>query len=502
MIILLGNMLFPDHGSLPLHHQQVFMAEDAGFCRLFPYHKHKLILYLAAMRHHRDRLQAQGFRVMYWELTENRQHLSYEDKLHQALQQTQDPEIHTYEIEDRDFAQRLEHFCQARGIRLITYPTPMFLTSRAEFGAWGQSRKKLFMASFYQQQRQRLGILVDAQNKPIGGQWSFDQDNRQKLPNQVNVPELNLPAWTEHVKAVAALVEKLFPQHPGQASNFWLPVTPEAAQAWLTQFLQERLAQFGPYEDALPSRSPFVFHSVLSPLLNIGLLTPAQVLQATLEFAQAQRIPLNSLEGFIRQIIGWREYVRGAYWAVGEVQASRNFFDHQRGLTGAWQQGTTGLVPVDRVMQRLQQRGYAHHIERLMVLSNAMLLCEIQPQQIFAWFMAGFVDSAAWVMGPNVYGMGQFADGGLMMTKPYISGSNYLRKMGDYPKGAWTEIWDGLYWRFVSRKRDYFAQNPRLLPVIRTFDKMNSNRKEKVLGLAEEFIATQTTDLTKNVNKC
>lgn len=492
MIILLGNMLFAGHHSLPWADHPCFMAEDFGFCTAFPYHKHKLMLYLGAMRHQRQVLETAGRRVIYWELTPENQHLTYEDKLLQALRQTQDQEIHTYEIEDRGFSQRLQQFCQAQAIRLITYPTPMFLTRREEFPEIGPGRKRLFMADFYKKQRQRLGILLDPTGKPEGGQWSFDQENRRRLPGDVFVPNVTFPAWTEIVKTVAQLVDQLFPLHPGQTKDFWLPVTHTAAQAWLAEFLTTRLSQFGPYEDALPSRSPFVFHSVLSPLLNIGLLTPQQVLSATLEFATEHPISLNSLEGFIRQVIGWREYVRGAYWSVGEQQETLNFFNHQRQLREAWQTGTTGLIPVDRVMERLHQRSYAHHIERLMVMSNAMLLCEIAPKAVFDWFMAWFVDSAAWVMGPNVYGMGQFADGGLMMTKPYISGSNYLRKMGDYPSGAWQEVWDGLYWRFVDAKRDYLAQNPRLLPMLRTFDRLESTRKERILGLAEAAISDLT----------
>lgn len=493
MIVLLGNMLFPHHRDLPCDAQAFFMAEDFGFCTAFPYHKHKLMLYLGAMRHQRQVLEAQGRRVIYWELNPENQHLTYEDKLLQALTETQDRDIHTYEIEDRVFSQRLNHFCQDQAIRLITYPTPMFLTSRDEFPGLGQGRKRLFMANFYQKQRQRLGILLDQGGQPEGGQWSFDQENRRRLPGGVIVPDVTFPAWTETVKTVAQLVDQLFPLHPGRTEDFWLPVTHDAAQAWLREFLITRLSQFGPYEDALPSRTPFVFHSLLSPLLNIGLLTPQQVLTTTLEFSVEHPIPLNSLEGFIRQIIGWREYVRGAYWALGSQQETSNFFNHQRRLSGAWQTGKTGLVPVDRVIERLTLRGYAHHIERLMVISNAMLLCEIAPDGVFAWFMAWFVDSAAWVMGPNVYGMGQFADGGRMMTKPYISGSNYLRKMGDYPSGAWQEVWDGLYWRFIETQRDYFAQNPRLLPMLRTFDRLDLTRKQRILGLAAEAILDLTT---------
>jgi deoxyribodipyrimidine photolyase-related protein len=492
MIVLLGNMLFADHSALALQ-QPVFMAEDWQLCTCFKYHKHKLILYLAAMRHHCDRLRDQGLTVEYCQLSLETKTLTYEDKLLAAVKKFQATTIETYTIENREFSDRLERFCQTHGLELIIHDSPLFLTSHSEFQAYRSRYKRLFMGDFYKLQRQRLGVLLDPGQQPIGGKWSLDDQNRQALPKGITVPELPWPTPTNHVQAVSALVDRLFSDHPGASENFWLPVTHEAALSWLDDFLQHRLAQFGPYEDALPTRSAFVFHSVLSPLINIGLLTPAAVLQSTLTYAEEHPVSLNSLEGFVRQIIGWREYIRGVYWTIGDRQVQSNAFNHTRQLTNTWYDGSTGLLPLDFTIKRVQERGWAHHIERLMVISNAMLLAEVHPDQVYRWFMELFVDSADWVMVPNVYGMGQFADGGLMMTKPYVSGSNYLLKMGDFAKGDWCDIWDGLYWRFVDRKRDILAKNPRMNMTLNTFAKMNSDRKQKILAAAEQFIQEKTS---------
>ncbi len=491
MIILLGNMLFPDHSRLPVG-TPVFMAEDRGLCTHFKYHKHKLILYLAAMRHHRDTLRAQGVQVEYHELTARNQTLSYEDKLAQGVQKFRANKIDTYTIEGHFFRKRIESFCQAQKLELHQHDSPLFLTTTRQFQEYRSRYKRLFMADFYKLQRQRLGILISADNKPAGGKWSFDEQNRQALPSSLNVPKLQLAEPTQHTQAVSKLVDQLFPDHSGQTEDFWLPVTREGALEWLEAFLRDRFAQFGPYEDALSTGEPFVFHSIISPLQNIGLLTPQEVVSAALDHAANHDIPLNSLEGFVRQIIGWREYIRGVYQEIGEAQGNSNTFGHERQLTDAWYAGTTGLPPVDLVIRQVQRRGWAHHIERLMVISNIMLLANVHPDEVYRWFMELFVDSSDWVMVPNVYGMGQFADGGLMVTKPYISSSNYLLKMGNFQKGDWCDIWDGLYWRFVDQKRETLSQNPRTKMMLRTFERMNQPRKQKILTAAEAFIQTKT----------
>jgi deoxyribodipyrimidine photolyase-related protein len=492
MIILFGNMLFPDHGRLPLRQMPVFMAEDEGLCTHFKFHKHKLILILAAMRHHRDGLRAQGVTVEYCELMFEGRSPTYTEHLWQAVQKYGTTELHTYTIEDHGMRDRLQTFCAIHSLKLITYDSPLFLTTHDQFQDYRDRYKRLFMGDFYKMQRRRLGILMDQAGEPEGGQWSYDDQNRKPLPKKIEVPQLSSPEPTRHVKDVGALVEAKFSDHPGHSANFWLPVTRSGTLTWLHQFLSERFAQFGPYEDALSTQEPFVFHSVISPMLNLGILTPQEVVEAALNYAANHEIPLNSLEGFVRQIIGWREYIRGVYHAIAPTQRQQNVLQHTRLLTADWYNGTTGLVPVDQVIQRVQQRGWAHHIERLMVMSNAMLLAEVHPDAVFQWFMELFVDSADWVMVPNVYGMGQFADGGQMMTKPYISGSNYLNKMGDYAKGDWCEVWDGLYWRFVDRKKDRLIRNPRLSMMVKTLDKMQPERRQHIFAKAAAFIQAKT----------
>ena len=234
--------------------------------------------------------------------------------------------------------------------------------------------------------------------------------------------------------------------------------------------------------------SNFLFHSMLSPLLNVGLLTPKEVIASALNHAESNDIPLNSLEGFIRQIIGWREFIRGVYQEKSEIELKSNYWDHKNKINSNWYEGTTGLDPLDDVIRMVNEYGYTHHIPRLMILSNIFTLCEIDPKDIYRWFMEMFVDSSEWVMVPNVFGMGTFADGGIMSTKPYTCGSNYVLKMSNYKKGPWCEVLDGLYWRFTEKHRDFYESNPRLSILTRSLDKMNPERKERIFALADEFI--------------
>ncbi|MEM9650280.1 MAG: cryptochrome/photolyase family protein, partial [Bacteroidota bacterium] len=259
-------------------------------------------------------------------------------------------------------------------------------------------------------------------------------------------------------------------------------------QKWFRQFLDYRFADFGTYEDAIVLEHSFLNHSVLTPMLNVGLITPQEVIDNALEYAQENGIPINSTEGFVRQVIGWREFIRGIYESRGTNQRTYNFWGFSKKIPSAFYDGSTGIYPIDQTIKKVLQTGYCHHIERLMVLGNFMILCEFDPDEVYGWFMELFIDAYDWVMVPNVYGMSQFADGGLMATKPYISGSNYLMKMSNYPKGAWQAIWDGLFWRFMDKHRSFFLKNPRLGMLVRTFDKMNAEKKAMHLKNAEAFL--------------
>ncbi|MFM8347957.1 MAG: cryptochrome/photolyase family protein, partial [Bacteroidota bacterium] len=322
------------------------------------------------------------------------------------------------------------------------------------------------------------------------GKWSFDAENRERWPKGLPPPLFTgAPRVTLHQEA-EHYVQENFVNNPGAISGTWeYPVTHSQASDWLDQFLQHRFAGFGRFEDAMVSRESVLHHSVITPMLNTGLLTIQQVLDRTIDFAREHQVPFNSVEGFVRQVVGWREFIRAVYVREGRKQRTTNYWGFTRPMPASFYDGTTGIVPVDSVIKKLLATGYSHHIERLMVLGNFMLLCEIHPDAVYKWFMELYVDAYDWVMVPNVYGMSQFADGGLMCTKPYISGSNYLLKMSDFRADpSWTSVWDALFWRFMHVHRDFFGQNPRLGMLLRTLDKMDAAKRNALLMKADEFL--------------
>lgn len=502
LTLILGDQLHRHwFSSSPLQldaGSQVLMIEDLAVASAYRYHRLRLLHTFVAMRSFRDALVARGIPVHYHELSAS-QALPFWQRLEVELQALPGPErgLQVAAIADRRFAQTLERFCAERALPLTVLPSPAFLESVAASRDWFSGQKRPRMASFYQRQRRRLGILLEADGSPMGGRWSFDADNRRRLPKGYSEPPLPALVASPHEAAVRQLISRHFAQHPGELGPLWLPWDHAGADAWLQRFLAERLDGFGPYEDAISRRFDTLNHSLLSPLLNIGLLTPDAVLDATLARAEARHqqgspVPLASLEGFLRQLIGWREFVRGIDLVFGEQQAQSNVWQHRRRLAPCWEDGSTGMPPLDGAIQRLNRLAYNHHIERLMVICNLMQLCEIEPQEVHRWFMERYLDSYEWVMGPNVYGMGLMSDGGIFATKPYICGSNYILKMGDYGKGPWCEIWDGLYWRFIDRHREVFQANPRLAMMVRLLERMDPQRRQELNTKAEAFLAQAT----------
>jgi deoxyribodipyrimidine photolyase-related protein len=491
LLVLFGNQLFAPRHLPPKTDISIYMAEDRGLCTYVRHHQQKIVLFLAAMRAYADELEAAGYQVHY-QLFDADRPGTYEDRLEQFLQEREFAEIRHFEIEDKPMEQRLIDFAASHDLSRTELRSPMFSCSRAEFAAFAKDQKRLVMGDFYKQQRKRLGILVDRKGRPRGGRWTFDEDNRKKLPKNVEPPALNWPEPAGHVTAVVDLVNEHFADHPGRAEDFRWPTTREQAKAWLDEFVDSRLRDFGPYEDAMTERSATVFHSVLSPSLNLGLLTPDEAIDAVIE--RADEMPLQSVEGFVRQVIGWREFVRGIYRQFSKQQEQNNFWGHQRGMTAAWYSGTTGIPPLDDAITTAIDLGWTHHIPRLMVLGNLMTLSEIRPNLAHRWFMEMYVDSSEWVMGPNVHGMGIFSDGGIFATKPYICGSNYMLKMSDYKKGDWCDIVDGLYWRFVDKHRDFFSANPRSALMPKALDRLKEDRKALIFDAAERFLDDFTVD--------
>ena len=487
LLVVLGNQLFPVEYLDGVACAGVFMAEDLGLCTDVRHHQQKIVLFLAAMRHYADTLRRNGFTVHYRQLDPSDKR-PYEEKLDDSIAASGCNAIVHFEIEDKPMEQRIVAYAEGAGLRRTVLRSPMFLCSRERFRDFSRGKESLRMAEFYKQERRRLHLLTDAAGMPEGGQWSFDAENRKKLPKSVQPPAIPATPPTAHVADLIPLVADTFSGHPGSAADFAWPVTRDAALQSLDAFLRERFQQFGPYEDAMTTRSDTVFHSVLSPLLNLGLLTPAEVVQRAVDVGRESNVPLQSVEGFIRQVIGWREFIRGVYREYGERQAAGNFWAATRQMTADWYDGTTGILPLDHTIKVAQRRGWTHHIPRLMVLGNLMTLCEIRPPEAYRWFMEMYVDSSDWVMGPNVYGMGIFSDGGIFATKPYICGSNYILKMSDFGRGDWCEIVDGLYWRFIDKHRGFFASNARLALMPRALDRIETSRRERIFAAAESFL--------------
>lgn len=505
VFVVLGNQLFPTAEVKNYRDASFFMAEDLGLCTYVRHHRQKILLFLAAMRAHADELRGYGCDVHYEKLEDQsgpELQTKYETKIERFIDGKGFKKLVMFEIEDTFFERRIEAFAEERGLELEFVRSPMFVTSRPGFAAYlDETSGRPFMARFYEWQRRRLDLLMDHDDKPVGGRWSFDDENRKKLPGKIDIPETAWATPTGHVAAVRKVVEERFADHPGRLPDggaFWLPTTRRQALAWLRAFLDERFREFGPYEDALSDRDDVLFHSVLSPMMNLGLITPGEIVERAVEHAEASEgdVPINSLEGFVRQIVGWREFVRGVYRHYDQKQSSTNFWNHTRTMKPCWYDATTGLRPLDDAIDKAKRLGWTHHIERLMVLANLMNLCEIEPTQAHRWFMEMFVDSSDWVMGPNVYGMGLMSDGGVFATKPYICGSNYLVKMSDQYKKSedWCDIVDGLYWRFVDKHEDFFAGNARLAVMLGTLNKMDAERKHRIFTKAGQFIAQVTTD--------
>jgi len=393
------------------------------------------------------------------------------------------------ELNDFSLEQRLRRATSDHGLELQELDTPGFINCMSENRSWREGRKRWFMADFYQWQRKRLDILMD-DGKPVGGQWSFDEDNRKKLPKAelAALPQLPTIKRSALISEAIASVESQFPDAPGHLDRWHYPVTHASAEAWLDTFLEQRFEKFGPFEDAIAAGQNWIHHSVLTPMLNTGLLTPKQVVDKALAYASENDIPLNSVEGFVRQIIGWREFMRATYHDLGVPMRTTNHWKHTRALPASFYDGTTGIDPIDDAILRILDTGYCHHIERLMLLGGFMFLCEIDPDDIYRWFMEMFIDSYDWVMVPNVYAMSQHADGGAITTKPYFSGSNYVLKMSNYKKGDWSEIWDALFWRWIILNSKQLKGNPRWAMMVRNGEKMAEEKKQAHLDTADLFL--------------
>jgi deoxyribodipyrimidine photolyase-related protein len=483
------NIIFPNQlfeKSLLIENlNNTYLIEEYLFFKQYKFHKQKILFHRDSMKNYNDYLIKKGLKVIYIDSQNN------SSDIREFLKNTQAKQINIYNPVDNWLEKRISSICSEKNIEIKFYENPLFINNQNELTTFFKpEKKKLFQTSFYKNQRTKLNILLDKEKNPVGGKWTFDDMNRKKFPKNKQTPILDYSKIKSfHYLSSKKYVEINFGNNLGEISeNQLYPTDYKSANIWFKNFLLSRFEEFGIYEDAVLIKESIINHSILSPLLNSGLLNPKEVLKTTIDFYKKNNIPINSAEGFIRQIIGWREFIRGVYFSKGSEERTKNYWGFKRKIPNSFYEGTTGIDPVDDTIKKVNKTGYANHIERLMILGNFMVLCEFNPDDVYRWFMELFIDSYDWVMVPNVYGMSQYADGGLMSTKPYISSSNYIIKMSDYKKGEWSEIWDGLFWSFMDKQRVFFSKNPRMRMLISSFDKMNSLKKEKLLLDADNFI--------------
>ena len=490
LFIVLGNQLFHPKHFKDYKSSLFFLAEDFELCTYEKHHKQKITFFLSSMRSFKDELDQAGYKVIYHKIEDKEFKDDYVKKLANVIKNKKIKNVNFFEIEDKPFEKKIVSYLKKQKVDYKILKTPMFLSSRDDFISYLGKSKKPFMANFYKIQRTKFNILMNKDGSPKGGKWSFDSENRKKLPKDIKLPKQPIFKETEHTKKLKKIINEKFPKHPGDTNQFWIGTTRKDAKLVLDNFLKNKLKLFGDYEDAVDQRDNILFHSALSPFINNGFITPQEILDELTKFEK--KVSINSYEGYLRQVIGWREFMRGIYQNFDDKMQKSNFFSHKNKMKNSWYEGTTGLDPLDHAIKNAKDYAWSHHIERLMILSNIMNLCEIEPRQVYKWFMEMFMDSSEWVMSPNVYGMGLFSDGGTFATKPYICGSAYFLKMMDFKKGPWCNIMDGLYWRFIDKNKKFFLKNPRLSMMVRILEKMKPDRKKEIFSAANTFIKSNT----------
>ena len=475
--LIYPNQLFPNHPGISRNRRSILIEEPLFFGdEKYPvnYHKKKIALHHMSMRRYLSERLKDGYKI---ELV-NYSDLKIESHTEWIIKRFGIEVMHIVDVNDFELHRRIELASTKLNVSVKWYENPGFMLNQSDVISDFRGKKRHFMANFYKKQRKRFDILMDSEGKPTGGKWSFDSENRKKLPKGIDIPETIKSDYSfDEINRSDAFITKYFNSNPGEIEGFNYPLDHSQAIKSLDHFLTKKFKLFGPYEDAITQVDSTLFHTVLTPYLNIGLITPKEVLNRIIDYAEQHDIPINSYEGLIRQIIGWREFIRGIYAEDGVKQRTTNFWKFDRNLPSSFYDGTTGIYPIDVTIKKLLNNAYLHHIERLMVMGNILFLLRINPNHVYRWFMELHIDAYDWVMVPNVYGMSQFSDGGLMSTKPYISGSNYILKMSDYKKGDWCEIWDALYWNFINEKRDFFRKNPRTSMMINMYDKKSNEVK-------------------------
>ena len=509
LILILGDQLNLDNPALDefdAAQDAILMVEASDESTQVWSHKARIVLFLSAMRHFYSALQSQYPRDLqgsYLKLSEHN-FTSLKDAWAQHIETLKPQKVIICEPGEYRLEQDLIMLCREKNVQLVIRDDTHFMMSRADFKHWATDgkngpKKELRMEFFYRKMRAKYNVLMQG-SEPEGGTWNYDAENRKTFgkagpQNVPSAPQVNIDALTQ---AVINDVEKHFPNHPGSLDNFIWPVTREAALQFLDNFIQHKLAGFGDHQDAMwqnadiSSQSPYLWHSLLSTSLNLKLLSPREVIAAAVAAYQKQQLPLASVEGFIRQILGWREFIRGVYWLDMPQMAEANHYDHLRQLPPWYWSGDTQMNCMKQTVNDTMQHGYAHHIQRLMVTGMFGVLAEINPKQMAAWYLAVYVDAVEWVELPNVAGMALYANGGRFTSKPYVASGAYIKRMSNYCSNCKykPEVKTGhdacptttLYWHFLIKHYNTFSRNPRTALMAKNVDRFS----------AEEVVAIQT----------
>jgi deoxyribodipyrimidine photolyase-related protein len=497
LVLILGDQLSMDIAALrsadPAH-DVVVMAEVRAEGTYVPHHPQKIVMILSAMRHFADDLRAAGWTVAYSQLDDPDNTQSIPGELLRRAGEHGATEV----LATRPGEWRLITALDELPLPVRQLADDRFICSDAEFAAWAEGRKQLRMEWFYREMRRKTGLLMDGA-QPTGGQWNFDHDNRKAAKPDLLRPKPPRFAPDAITTEVMELVEAQFPAHFGQMRPFGWAVTRGDALAALAHFISQSLPRFGDEQDAMLAGDPTLSHALISPYLNIGLLAPLEVCDAAAAALAAGRAPINAVEGFIRQIIGWREFVRGIYMLHGPGYADQNALGADRALPAVYWGAKTNMACMGHAVAQTRDLAYAHHIQRLMVTGLFGLIAGVSPQALHQWYLAVYIDAFEWVEAPNTIGMSQFADGGVLGSKPYAASGAYIDRMSDYCKDCRYKVADKtgpdacpfnlLYWHFLLRHRERFAVNPRMAQMYRIWDKMDTARKDATLRDADAFLA-------------
>ncbi|WP_414546018.1 cryptochrome/photolyase family protein [Nostoc sp. CCY0012] len=496
-IWILGDQLWEQQAALQsCSHQEnvpVIFIESLQHIQVRPYHQQKLVLVWSAMRHFAEELLHQAYAVTY-KIADD-----FITPLQEWIQDNHITELRVMIPNDRPFTQFIQSLDLSCKITLV--PNNHFLWSTEEFNHWAKNRKRLLMEDFYREGRRRFQILME-KNQPIGGTWNLDKENRQPPKGNLNTP---LTQWFEPddiTQDVITQVKSLTIPTYGDLEPFRWGVNRLQALQVLHWFIQHRLSNFGTYQDAMITGEETMWHALISPYLNLGLLQPLEVIQAAEQAYQKQQVPLNSVEGFIRQVLGWREYMRGIYHFVDADYPDKNWFDYTQPLPELFWTGETKMNCLHQILTQVQRTGYAHHIQRLMILSNFALISGISPQEVENWFHAAFIDAYDWVMQTNVIGMGLFADGGILASKPYAASANYINKMSDYCKscvynhkeriGENACPFNFFYWNFLDKHRHKLQTQGRMSFILKNLDKMSAEEIQSIRQQSQKWWADIT----------